>query len=70
MVTKPVRTQIQRLLTLKQQQASITEAREARVSAELTVSQGRAIMAFTIVTIFFVSAQECPHQHISASVMS
>lgn len=40
---------------LKQQQASIVEAREARVSAELTVSQGRAIMAFTVVTIFFVS---------------
>lgn len=39
--------QLQDLLSLKQQQASIAEAKES-------IKQGRAIMAFTIVTIFFV----------------
>jgi len=42
-------------LTLKQQQASIVEAKAALQRAEESVKQGRAIMAFTIVTIFFAS---------------
>ncbi|KAK8099527.1 uncharacterized protein PG998_012768, partial [Apiospora kogelbergensis] len=45
--------QLQGFLTLKQQQASIVEAKAALRRAEESVKQGRAIMAFTIVTIFF-----------------
>jgi hypothetical protein len=47
--------QLQGLLSLKQQQASIIEAKAALARADESVKQGRAIMAFTIVTIFFVS---------------
>ncbi|RYP76353.1 hypothetical protein DL771_001792 [Monosporascus sp. 5C6A] len=43
-----------RLLSLKQQQASIVEAKAALQRADESVKQGRAIMAFTIVTIFFL----------------
>ncbi|KAL8300687.1 hypothetical protein RB593_010160 [Gaeumannomyces tritici] len=46
--------QIESLLSLKQQQASIVEAKAALESASETVKQGRSIMAFTIVTIFFL----------------
>ncbi|KAL7782785.1 hypothetical protein V8C37DRAFT_415420 [Trichoderma ceciliae] len=46
--------QLQALLSLKQQEASIVEARAALQQGEESVKQGRAIMAFTIVTIFFV----------------
>lgn len=42
-------------MSLKQQEASIVEARAALQQGEESVRQGRAIMAFTIVTIFFVS---------------
>lgn len=45
------------LLSLKQQQASLVEAREAVKQGEETLRQGRAIMLFTIVTIIFVSAR-------------
>lgn len=48
--------QLQALLSLKQQEASIVEARIALERADESVQQGRAIMAFTIVTIFFVSS--------------
>ncbi|KAK7917394.1 hypothetical protein PG985_011002 [Apiospora marii] len=48
--------QLEGFLTLKQQQASIVEAKAALERAEESVKQGRAIMAFTIVTIFFASA--------------
>ena len=47
--------QLNGLLSLKQQQASIVEAKAAIRRADESVRQGRAIMAFTIVTIFFVS---------------
>jgi hypothetical protein len=47
--------QLQALLSLKQQEISITESRAALQQGEESVKQGRAIMAFTIVTIFFVS---------------
>lgn len=47
--------QLQGLLSLKQQQASIIEAKAALARADESVKQGRAIMAFTLVTIFFVS---------------
>lgn len=42
------------LLTLKQQQASVIEAREAVKQAQLTLKQGQSIMIFTIVTIIFL----------------
>lgn len=45
-------------MSLKQQEASIVEARAALQQGEESVNQGRAIMAFTIVTIFFVSTSK------------
>jgi hypothetical protein len=48
------KTQLQDLLTLKQQQASIIEARMALKRADLSIHQNRSIMLFTIVTIFFL----------------
>lgn len=47
--------QLQELLSLKQQQASIVEAKAALERADQSVEQGKAIMAFTIMTIIFVS---------------
>lgn len=49
------RIQLQELLSLKQQQASIVEAKAALDRADQSVEQGKAIMAFTIITIIFVS---------------
>jgi hypothetical protein len=49
--------QLQGLLSLKQQQASIIEAKAALARADESVKQGRAIMAFTLVTIFFVGSR-------------
>ncbi|KAI1117386.1 hypothetical protein F5Y14DRAFT_404244 [Nemania sp. NC0429] len=46
--------QLERVLSLKQQQASIVEAKAASRRADESVKQGRAIMAFTLVTIFFL----------------
>lgn len=46
--------QIEGLLSLKQQQASIVQAKAALRRADESVKQGRSIMAFTVVTIFFV----------------
>ncbi|KAF4982586.1 hypothetical protein FZEAL_1818 [Fusarium zealandicum] len=46
--------QLQELLTLKQQQAGIIEAKAALIRADESIRQGRAIMAFTIVTILFL----------------
>ncbi|KAI0185285.1 hypothetical protein EV127DRAFT_515449 [Xylaria flabelliformis] len=46
--------QLEGLLSLKQQQASIVEAKAALRRADETYKQGRAIMAFTLVTIFFL----------------
>lgn len=53
---------LQGLLALKQQQASIVEAKAAQVRAEhglklskQSYEQGKSIMAFTIMTIIFVS---------------
>ncbi|KAL2277074.1 hypothetical protein FJTKL_00213 [Diaporthe vaccinii] len=45
--------QLQDLLSLKQQQASIVEAKAAIERADQSVAQGKAIMAFTIMTIIF-----------------
>ncbi|RDL33145.1 uncharacterized protein BP5553_08584 [Venustampulla echinocandica] len=45
---------LQGLLSLKQQEASIIEAKAALQLAGESVRQGRAIMAFTVVTIFFL----------------
>jgi hypothetical protein len=46
--------QLKDLLTLKQQQAGVIEAREAVKQAQLTLKQGQSIMVFTIVTIIFL----------------
>ncbi|KAK9426595.1 hypothetical protein SUNI508_00122 [Seiridium unicorne] len=46
--------QLEGLLSLKQQQASIVEARAALQRADESVKQGRTIQAFTIVTIIFL----------------
>jgi hypothetical protein len=43
------------LLGLKQQQASVVQARKAVQQTEETLRQGRAIMLFTVITIIFVS---------------
>jgi hypothetical protein len=40
---------------MKQQQAGIIEAKAAIRRADETVIQGRSIVVFTVVTIFFVS---------------
>lgn len=47
-------SQVNDLLALKQQQASVVQAWQAVMQSEETVRQGRAIMVFTIVTIVFV----------------
>ena len=46
--------QVNELLSLKQQQASVVQAYESVRQAEETVRQGRAIMVFTIFTIIFL----------------
>lgn len=52
--------QLKDLLTLKQQQAGVIEAREAVDQAKETLKQGRSIMLFTVVTMVFVSSFGCP----------
>ncbi|KAK4247520.1 hypothetical protein C7999DRAFT_41176 [Corynascus novoguineensis] len=47
------------LLTLKQQQAGVIEAREAVKQAQLTLKQGQSIMIFTVVTIIFLPLSFC-----------
>jgi hypothetical protein len=47
------------LLTLKQQQAGVVEAREAVKQAAETLKQGRSIMLFTIITIIFLPLSFC-----------
>lgn len=47
-------TQLEGLLSLKQQQASIVDARAALDTANESYKQGRTIQAFTIVTIVFL----------------
>ncbi|KAK4238609.1 hypothetical protein C8A03DRAFT_43673 [Achaetomium macrosporum] len=48
------RTQLRELLDMKQQQAGIIEAKAAIRRADETVIQGRSIVVFTVVTIFFL----------------
>ncbi|KAL2143371.1 hypothetical protein VTI28DRAFT_10485 [Corynascus sepedonium] len=48
------RAQIRELLDMKQQQAGIIEAKAAIRRADETVIQGRSIVVFTVVTIFFL----------------
>ncbi|KAK4143414.1 uncharacterized protein C8A04DRAFT_37425 [Dichotomopilus funicola] len=52
-------TALKDLLTLKQQQAGVIEAREAVKQANLTFNQSRSIMIFTIVTIIFLPLSFC-----------
>lgn len=47
-------SQVNDLLGLKQQQASVVQAYEAMKQGEETVRQGKAIMVFTVMTILFV----------------
>lgn len=47
--------QLENLLALKQQQASVVQAWQAVQQAGEAVRQGRAIMVFTLITIIFVS---------------
>lgn len=47
-------TQLKDLLTLKQQQAGVIEARSAVQQARLTLRQGQSIMIFTLITIVFL----------------
>lgn len=46
--------QLEHLLALKQQQASVLQAWQAIRHGEEAVKQGRAIMIFTVITIIFV----------------
>ncbi len=48
------RAQLRELLDMKQQQSNIIEAKAAIRRADETVIQGRSIVVFTVVTIFFV----------------
>jgi hypothetical protein len=57
------RSQLRELLDMKQQQAGIIEAKAAIRRADETVVQGRSIVVFTVVTIFFVSRPQHPLFH-------
>lgn len=46
--------QVENLLDLKQKQANVDESRLARWEAEVTQSQSRAVMVFTIFTVMSV----------------
>ncbi|CAI6054529.1 unnamed protein product [Clonostachys chloroleuca] len=48
------RSQLRELLDMKQQQANIIEAKAAIRRADESVLQGRSIVVFTVVTIFFL----------------
>ncbi|KAE9371635.1 hypothetical protein N431DRAFT_441610 [Stipitochalara longipes BDJ] len=52
--TKEITEHLKALLDLKQQQASIIEAKSALARADESVTQGRAIVMFTIITIIFL----------------
>lgn len=54
------RKQVRELLDMKQQQANIIEAKAAIRRADESVTQGRSIVVFTVVTIFFVSTLRSP----------
>jgi len=59
-------TQVDDLIDLKQQQASIVQAYQAMKQGEETMRQGKAIMLFTIMTIIFVS----PIQTLSCQILT
>jgi Mg2+ and Co2+ transporter CorA len=48
------RTQVENLLDLKQKQANVDESRLARWEAEVTQTQSRSVMVFTIFTVIFL----------------
>jgi hypothetical protein len=48
-------SKLRELLDMKQQQANIIEAKAAIRRADESVLQGRSIVMFTVITIFFVS---------------
>ncbi|CAG8983892.1 hypothetical protein HYALB_00005531 [Hymenoscyphus albidus] len=52
--TNSIYDQLKDLLSLKQQQASIIEAKYALKRADESIKQGRSVMLFTIVTIIFL----------------
>jgi hypothetical protein len=45
------RIQVENLLDLKQKQANVDESRLARWEAEVTQTQSRSVMVFTIFTV-------------------
>ncbi|KAK0383951.1 hypothetical protein NLU13_8041 [Sarocladium strictum] len=53
-----VNQNLEHLLSLKQQQASVLQAWQAIRHGEEAVKQGRAIMIFTVITIIFVSSSD------------
>jgi hypothetical protein len=46
--------QVETLLDLKQKQANVDEAKMARWQAEVTQTQSRAVMVFTIFSVVYV----------------
>jgi Mg2+ and Co2+ transporter CorA len=48
------------LLSLEQNEASIAEAESSREQAQVAIQQGKILMAFTVVTILFVSIIQNP----------
>lgn len=52
--------QLDHLLNLKQQQASVFQTWQSTKQAEETMRQGRAIIIFTVMTIIFVSILMIP----------
>jgi hypothetical protein len=60
--------QLRELLDIKQQQSGIIEAKAAIRRADESVTQGRYIVVFTVVTIFFVS-QPSYYSHVIFPVL-
>lgn len=56
------RSQLRELIDVKQQQSNIIEAKAAIRRADESVLQGRSIVVFTVVTIFFVSVLQAHSQ--------
>lgn len=54
-ITYQISKQLDHLLNLKQQQASVFQTWQSTKQAEETMRQGRAIIIFTVMTIIFVS---------------
>jgi Mg2+ and Co2+ transporter CorA len=62
------RVQVNDLIGLKQQQASVIQAYQAIQQGEETVKQGKAIMLFTVMTIIFVKPIFYMHTLLSINI--